>query len=107
MDGRCASVPKARALGTAVVAMKVFAAGKLVATGKVSAAECLRWSLSQDVAVAVPGCRTLAELEVDAAAVRPFVPMDGPAQAAIVQKLGTHPGNALEWYKKDRAGAKK
>jgi len=100
-------LPKARALGTAVVAMKVFAAGKLVATGKVSAAECLRWSLSQDVAVAVPGCRTLAELEVDAAAVRPFVPMDGPAQAAIVQKLGTHPGNALEWYKKDRAGAKK
>jgi aryl-alcohol dehydrogenase-like predicted oxidoreductase len=100
-------LPKARAKGTAVVAMKVFAAGKLLESGKVTAAECLRWSLSQDVAVAVPGCRTVAELEADAAAVRPFAPMDDAARAAVTKKLGAHPGNSLEWYKRDRAGAKK
>lgn len=96
-------LPKARAKGTAVVAMKVFAAGQLAsAEAKVTAAECVRWALSQDVAVAVPGCRTIAELELDIAAVRPFVPMPADEQRAVTARVGTHPGNALEWYKKDR-----
>ncbi|MBK8097952.1 MAG: aldo/keto reductase [Planctomycetes bacterium] len=96
-------LPKAKAKGTAVVAMKVFAAGQLArADAKVTAAECVRWALSQDVAVAVPGCRTIAELEVDIAAVQPFVPMDAAEQLAVTERVGAHPGNALEWYKKDR-----
>lgn len=98
-------LPVARARGTAVVAMKVFASGRLLAPGsKVSAAECLRWSLSQDVAVAVPGCRTVAELETDAAAVRPFRPMDEAAQRELTARVGEHPGNALEWYKREPQG---
>jgi aryl-alcohol dehydrogenase-like predicted oxidoreductase len=100
-------LPKAKAKGTAVVAMKVFAAGKLLETGGVTAAECLRFALSQDVAVAVPGCRTIAEIDADAAAVRPFVPLGDKEQAELTAKLGKHPGNSLEWYKKDRAPAKK
>jgi aryl-alcohol dehydrogenase-like predicted oxidoreductase len=100
-------LPKAKAKGTAVVAMKVFAAGKLLETGVVTAAECLRYALSQEIAVAVPGCRTIAEIEADAAAVRPFVPLGDEEQAALTAKLGKHPGNSLEWYKKDRAPAKK
>lgn len=100
-------LPKAKEKGTAVIAMKVFAAGKLVEGGKVTAAECLRWALSQDVAVAVPGCKAIAEVEVDAAAVRPFTAMTVADQVALTKQLGTHPGNPLEWYKKDRAGAKR
>lgn len=100
-------LPKAKDKGTAVVAMKVFAAGKLLTTGKVTATECLRFALSQDVAVAVPGCRTREEIEIDAAAARPFVPMTVGAQEELVKRLGTHPGNSLEWYKKDRTPAKK
>lgn len=100
-------LPKAAAKGTAVVAMKVFAAGKLLASGKVTAAECLRWTWSQDVAVAVPGARTLAEIDADAAAARAFAPMDTAAQRELTARLGAHPGNELEWYKKDRAPAKK
>jgi len=100
-------LPVARAKGTAVVAMKVFAFGKLLETGKVTIADCLRWALSQDVALAVPGCRTVAELEADAAAVRAFTPMGVEEQRALTARLGAHPGNSLEWYKKDRAEQKK
>lgn len=99
-------LPKAKAKGTAVVAMKVFAAGRLLATGKVSAAECLRYALSQDVAVAVPGCRTVAEIEADVAAARPFAPMGADEQQTLTERLGAHPGNELEWYKRDRERAK-
>lgn len=99
-------LPKAKAKGTAVVAMKVFAAGRLLATGKVSAAECLRYALSQDVAVAVPGCRTVEEIEADVAAARPFAPMGADEQRELTARLGAHPGNELEWYKRDRERAK-
>lgn len=100
-------LPKAKAKGTTIVAMKVFAAGKLIDAGVVTAAECVRWTLSQDVAVAIPGCTTVAQVEADVAAVRPFVPMTKQEQEALTAKVGAHPGNALEWYKKEKPAAGK
>ncbi|MCA8975560.1 MAG: aldo/keto reductase [Planctomycetes bacterium] len=100
-------LPKAKAKGTSVVAMKVFAAGKLIGRdGGPTAEQCLRWALSQDVAVAVPGCTTIAHVETDAAVVRPFVAMGREEQQAVTAAVGAHPGKTLEWYKKEKAATK-
>lgn len=98
------TLPKAREKGTGVVAMKVFAAGRLVAgdAPRATAAECVRFTLSQPVATAIVGCRTLAELEADVRAVTPFEPMDADAQKALTGRFDPHPGNELEWYKRRR-----
>lgn len=95
-------LPKAKAKGTSIVAMKVMAAGKLPGRdGGPTAAECLRWALSQDVAIAVPGCTEIAHVEADVAAMTPFVPLSAEQQQAMTTAVGQHPGNALEWYKKE------
>lgn len=94
------TLPKAKAAGTAVVAMKVFAAGRLVAGGKTTPAECLRFALSQDVATAVVGARSVAELEADLGAARAFQPMPPAEQERLGQSLAPHPGQTLEWYKR-------
>jgi aryl-alcohol dehydrogenase-like predicted oxidoreductase len=96
------TLPKASERKVAVIAMKVFAAGRLLAGDppRATAAECVRFTLSQPVATAVVGCRTIAELDADLAAVEPFVPMPADEQAALTGRFAPHPGNELEWYKK-------
>lgn len=94
-------LPVAKERGAAVVAMKVFASGALAK--QASAAECVRWALSQDVALAVPGCKTVAELEADVAAVRPWQAMSEAEQQALTRRFAPHPGNALEWYKREQS----
>jgi aryl-alcohol dehydrogenase-like predicted oxidoreductase len=88
----------ARERKTAVVAMKVFAAGQLVA--RATPEECLRFTLSQDVATATAGVTTVAELEADVLAAKRFRTMPADEQRALTSRFSPHPGKSLEWYKK-------
>ena len=93
-------LPKARAKGVAVVAMKVYGGGALLKEGsKVSAAELLRWSLAQEgVCVAVPGADSLPRwAEARAAAGLPELPRS--ALDDIARRVGEHQGKSSEWYK--------
>lgn len=93
-------LPKARAKGVAVVAMKVYAGGALLKEGsKVTATELLRWSLAQEgVCVAVPGADSLPHwIEARAAAGMPDLPP--AALDDIARRVGEHQGKSSEWYK--------
>ena len=93
------TLPAAKKKGVAVIAMKVFAAGKLVA--RATAADCVRYTLSQDIATASIGADSIAELEADVLAAKRFEPMPAKAQAALTARFAPHPGKSLEWYKRD------
>jgi aryl-alcohol dehydrogenase-like predicted oxidoreductase len=95
------ALPVAKERKVGVVAMKVFAAGKLVQGDKAKAAECLRYALSQDVATATAGFVSIAQLEADVLAVKRFEPMPADEQKALTSRFAPHPGKSLEWYKKD------
>jgi aryl-alcohol dehydrogenase-like predicted oxidoreductase len=92
------TLPAAKKREVAVIAMKVFAAGKLVPKAEV--AECVRFALSQDVATASVGADSVARLEADVLAAKRFRPMPAAEQAALTKRFAPHPGKALEWYKK-------
>ena len=78
-------MPVARRKGTAVIAMKVYSAGLLVQPGSPScAAEALRYTLElPGVACATIGCRTIAEVEENAAIVRGFHPLPDSRRAEL------------------------
>jgi aryl-alcohol dehydrogenase-like predicted oxidoreductase len=97
------TLPKAKAKRVAVIAMKVFAAGKLVAgkEPRAAVAECVRYALSQDIATASVGARSIAELEADVLAAKSFAALSAKQQAALTRRQAPHPGKSLEWYKRD------
>lgn len=91
----------AREAQTAVVAMKVFAAGRLVNRGeRATAAECLRFALSHDVATATAGVTSMEQLLTDVRAAKTFTPMPPAEREALTKRQAPHPGKKLEWYKR-------
>jgi predicted aldo/keto reductase-like oxidoreductase len=56
-------LPVARQRGTAVLGMKPLASGLILQAGLVQAPDCLRFSMSQPVAVQITGCETMGVLE--------------------------------------------
>ena len=93
-------LPKAKAKGVAIVAMKIYAGGALVRAGsKVTAAECLRWALAQPgVCSAVPGADKLEYWdEARKAAVAPD--LSAAQLDDIALRVGKHEGQSSEWYK--------
>jgi uncharacterized protein len=95
------ALPVAKERRVGVVAMKVFAAGRLVEGERATPAECLRFALSQDVATATAGVTSIAQLEADVRAAKSFAPMPADEQAKLTSRFAPHPGKPLEWYKKD------
>jgi len=93
-------LPFAKERGMAVIAMKVFAGGGLLADGRFTAAECLHYALSQDaVSVAVPGCDAIEHVDEACAAVTGFKLLSAEQQAALEARAGEHKGRKSEWYK--------
>jgi aryl-alcohol dehydrogenase-like predicted oxidoreductase len=93
-------LPVAKERNVAVIAMKVFSGGALLRHTDLTAAECLRYALSQDgVAVAVPGCEFVSHVDEAYEAVAEFEPLSAEAQRAIEQRAGEHRGKQSEWYK--------
>lgn len=96
-------LPFAAERGTAVVAMKVFAGGKLLRDKILTVKDCIDYALSlPQVAVAVPGCATVEELDEVYAAAAAHRPLERAALGEIEAKAGTHRGKATEWYKDER-----
>lgn len=94
-------LPVARERDVAVIAMKVFAGGNLLKGGKLTARQCLQYALSQDhVAVAVPGCETIAHVDEVFEAVVDFKPLPDEAQAELIASAPEHKGRESEWYKR-------
>ncbi|MHC4416899.1 MAG: aldo/keto reductase [Planctomycetota bacterium] len=96
-------LPVAAQRGTAVIAMKVFAGGRLLSDGRFTAGELLRYALSTPhVAVAVPGCDAVGHVNQAYAAVSGFEPLSADERAALEDRAGAHQGKESEWYKQER-----
>jgi aryl-alcohol dehydrogenase-like predicted oxidoreductase len=89
-------LPIARRKRMGVIAMKVFGGGNppgLVGAGpgKASAAELLRYAMSQDIATVIPAVSTLEHLRENLEIARNFVPMTPEEREAIVAKINHQP----------------
>jgi predicted aldo/keto reductase-like oxidoreductase len=98
-------LPKVRAKGWGLLAMKCNAMGGIGRNQIASYAECLRFSLSQDVDTVVSGATTVQELEENVATAKAFTPMSATEQAAVLARTKKGPvGTRVENYKKKETG---
>jgi aryl-alcohol dehydrogenase-like predicted oxidoreductase len=97
-------VPVAVAHGTGVLAMKTFGDPFIfqaaTQTGIATPEQMIHFSMSQPVSVVVCGCDTLPILQQALAAARSYVPMDEPAQQALLARAADiAAGGRNELYK--------
>lgn len=81
-----------------VLAMKTNAGGALAREGVCTVAECLRYALGLPVAMIVSGMETPEQVRQNAATVRQ-APLDESQRAALLGRIASRAGEALEWYK--------
>jgi aryl-alcohol dehydrogenase-like predicted oxidoreductase len=100
-------LPKVRAKGLGLLAMKCNAMGGIGRNHIASYAECLRFTLSQDVDTVVSGATTVEELEQNVATVKAFHRLSPEEQSLILQRTSKGPvGSRVEDYKlKETGGA--
>ncbi len=79
-------IPQARATETAVLGMKPLGSGLILQAGVVEAPECLRYSMSQPVAVQITGCETMGVLEQALAVALGFSPMTPAEQDRLLAR---------------------
>jgi aryl-alcohol dehydrogenase-like predicted oxidoreductase len=96
------ALPAAREKGLGVIAMKLFASGRLVDEPGLSPApeECVRYVLGLPVSVAIAGCSTVAELERDLLVAKAFTPMTEAERTALLAKTRPFVEKNIEWYKR-------
>jgi aryl-alcohol dehydrogenase-like predicted oxidoreductase len=85
-------LPIARRKDMGIVAMKVFGGGDPAALvgqgpGKASAAQLLRFALSEDVSVAIPAVSSLEQLRENVAIARSWAPMPRKERERLVARL--------------------
>ncbi len=78
-------LPALKRRGIGAIGMKSLAAGKLLTTG-ISAAEGIRYCLSQQIDVLVTGIDSLEILQQNLRIAREFAPMDEAEQAALLAR---------------------
>ena len=99
-------LPKVRAKGLGLLAMKCNAMGGIGRNHIAPYAECLRFALSQDVDTVVSGATTVAELEENVATVKAFHRMTPAEQSEVLARTKRGPtGTKVENYKKSINGA--
>ena len=91
-------IPRAHEHDIGVLGMKSLGSGILLQSGVVTAPECLRWSMSQPVAVQITGCDTMGVLEQALSVALGFSPMPTPQQAKLLAR--TAPAAADGRYEK-------
>jgi len=96
------TLPAAREKGLGIVAMKLFASGRLVddAALSPSAGDCVRYVLGLPVSVAIAGCSSIEELERDLLAAKAFTPFTDAERAALLARTRPFVEKQIEWYKK-------
>jgi len=73
--------------GIAVIGMKSLASGQVMASGSgITAAEAMRYAMSQQVSTLVSGMKSLEDLEANLAIARAFTPMSADEQAALIAR---------------------
>jgi aryl-alcohol dehydrogenase-like predicted oxidoreductase len=98
-------IPKVRAKGLGLLAMKCNAMGGIGKNKIAPYAECLRFTLSQDVDTVVSGATTVDELEQNVATVKAFHKMSPAEQSQVLQRTSKGPvGTRVENYKKKETG---
>ncbi|MBS1859295.1 MAG: aldo/keto reductase [Acidobacteria bacterium] len=98
-------LPKVRARGLGLLAMKCNAMGGIGRNRIATYAECLRFTLSQDVDTVVSGATTVRELEENVATVKAFQKMSPEEQAQLLERTKKGPtGTRVENYKRKETG---
>jgi predicted aldo/keto reductase-like oxidoreductase len=88
-------IPAAKKQNTGVIGMKSLGGGdgKIVKAGVATAEECIRFSLSQDIAALVSGMDSMDVLKKNIATVRNFKPMEGEELTKLLAKVKPHAGD--------------
>jgi uncharacterized protein len=96
------TLPAAGEKGLGVIAMKLFASGRLVDDPAISPRpeECVRYALSLPVATAIVGCSSVEELERDLAAAKEFTPLSAEEREALLKRTLPFVSRGIEWYKR-------
>jgi len=98
-------LPKVRAKGLGLLAMKCNAMGGIGKNRIAPYAECLRFTLSQDVDTVVSGATTVEELDQNVATVKAFHKLSLEEQSSILERTKKGPtGTRVENYKKQETG---
>lgn len=93
-------LPKARAKGLGIIAMKSNAIGNITKNKVATIPECLRFAWSQDVDTLVSGVETVRQLEENVLACKTFKKMSAEEQAALLARTKKGPyGSKIEQYK--------
>jgi predicted aldo/keto reductase-like oxidoreductase len=95
------TLPVAREKGLGIVAMKLFASGRLVEEPGISPTpeECVRYVLGLPISVAIAGCSSIEELERDLVVAKSFTPMTEAERTALLAKTRPIVEKRIEWYK--------
>jgi aryl-alcohol dehydrogenase-like predicted oxidoreductase len=99
-------LPKARARGLGVIAMKSNAMGSIGKNGVATIPQCLRFAWSQDVDTVVSGVETVEQLQQNVAVCKSFKPMSREELSTLLARTrqGQY-GSKIENYKKPESGA--
>jgi aryl-alcohol dehydrogenase-like predicted oxidoreductase len=79
-------LPKLLDQGIAPLAMKSMGDGHVLKSGKVTAVECLRYSLSLPVSVVITGCEHMEILDQAIDVARSFKPLSGAQKTALLAR---------------------
>jgi predicted aldo/keto reductase-like oxidoreductase len=101
-------LPKARAKGLGVIAMKSNAIGGITQHKVASIEECLRFTLSQNIDALVSGVQTVEQLEQNTGIVKAFQKMSRKEMSILLERTSQGPvGSKVERYKKPESGARR
>lgn len=99
-------LPKVRAKGLGLLAMKSNAIGGITREKVATIQECLRFSWSHDVDTLVSGVTTVQQLEENVLACKTFTKMSGTEISALLERTAKGPiGTKVENYKRTEKAA--
>ncbi len=94
-------LPKVRAKGLGLLAMKSNAIGEITKANIATIPECLRYTLSHDVDTLVSGVETVQQLEENVLTVKTFQKMSRDEVSTLLSRTAKGPiGSKIERYKK-------
>ena len=94
-------LPKVRAKGLGLLAMKSNAIGEITKAKIATIPECLRYTLSHDVDTLVSGVETVQQLEENVLTIKTFQKMSRDEVSTLLSRTAKGPiGSKIERYKK-------
>ncbi|MHC4923317.1 MAG: aldo/keto reductase [Planctomycetota bacterium] len=96
------TLPAARERKLGIIAMKLFASGRLLddAARSPSPEDCVRYVLSLPVSTAIVGCSSIEELETDLLVAKALKTMKSKEREQLVARTAPFKAKKIEWYKR-------